>query len=236
MADGIFIAMAGASAQDRALDVVANNLANVSTVGFRAERPTFAEALTRSQGTTLVSVPGSVTDTTQGKLIETGNPLDLALTGEGYFSVLTPSGPRFTRAGQFQLDDAGNLVNANGHPVLNIKGRPITVPPGLGAVAIDSEGRVRVGDNEFGAIAIAYLDPASVRRAGNTLFAGTAVTPAPGTITEITPGALEEANFGVLRGMVDLVRISRMHEAQHRMIQAYREIDQRAAHDLGRGR
>lgn len=242
MADGIYLAMSGVSAQSEALDLAANNLANASTAGFKAERASFAEILARNgaRGGELafVGLAGSSVDRTQGQILDTGNPLDVAIDGEGYFAVSTPAGVRYTRAGDFRLDGSGTLVTPQGHPVRGVDGKPIQIPAWAADVAIGNDGTVQsVADLQvFGQLAVVQLDPASAVREGSRLFAGREVPAPAGRPPELISGALEQANYNAVRGMVDLVRISRVHEAQHRMIEAYRDVNQRAARDLGRAR
>ncbi|HLL23801.1 MAG TPA: flagellar hook-basal body complex protein, partial [Kofleriaceae bacterium] len=106
MSSGIYIATAGAVAQSNALDATANNIANASTTGFRADRVSFKEALgaARSVDTALVDTASTRLDNEAGAIESTGNPLDVALEGDGLFAVETPNGPRYTRAGNFHLD------------------------------------------------------------------------------------------------------------------------------------
>ena len=117
MSSGIYVATAGAIAQSNALDATANNIANAATTGFRADRVTFKEALTAARSADVASVNNGATtiDSQPGALSATENPLDLALEGDGMFAVSTPNGPRYTRAGNFRIDDENKLVTADGH-------------------------------------------------------------------------------------------------------------------------
>lgn len=231
MANGIYIALSGAVAQSNALDVTAGNVANAGTTGYRAERVSFGQALAgaRSKDAASVQVAGSASDPTPGAMVETGNPLDLAIVGDGLFAVETPRGVRYTRAGDFRVDEHQRLVNASGHPVRAADGGTIAVPLGAGDLTVDADGTLHADGGRVGQIAVARFHPADLRREGAGLFIARGSPIEGGEPAQVRSGALESGNFNVVRGMVDLVRISRTYEALHRMIDSYREIDERGA-------
>ena len=240
MGSGIYVAAAGAVAQSRALDVTANNVANASTVGFAAERISFGEALGRAQGrdTAFAEVRSTVADSAPGVLRATGNPLDLALSGDGYFAVDTARGVRYTRAGDFRLDEGGVIVSADGHPARARGGGVLTVPPGTASVSVASDGGVSADGNPIGELEIARLVPGALSREGASLYIagpGAAAGPAGGAPPEVISGTLEGSNFNVVRGVVDLVRVSRTYEALHRAIEGFRTIDELTARSLIKG-
>jgi flagellar basal-body rod protein FlgF len=241
MSDGIYIAMSGAAAQERALDVVANNLANTNTVGFKAERITFAETLAKNATKTgemsFVGLADSLTDHSAGQITATDNPLDLAIAGEGYFALETPTGIRYTRAGDFRMNEDGRLVSLDGHVVRGTDGDDIQIPPNTTNVSVNADGIVSNGFQDFGTVAVVQLDPKTVHREGNRLFTGVELPEQDNEGTyQLLSGSLEDSNFTAIRGMVDIVRVSRIHEAQHRMLETYRQINNRAARDLGGGK
>jgi flagellar basal-body rod protein FlgF len=236
MSSGIYIAASGAVAQANALDVTANNVANAGTAGFRAERVTFQTFLGKATGkdTAFVQLGGSRADESAGALRQTGNPLDLALEGDGYFAVDTPRGPRYTRAGEFRLDDEGRLVNASGMAARARGGGELIVPKDAGEITVGADGTVTAGGAEIGALEIARFAPGILQREGASLYAapeGALAT--AGELPKVISGAVEGANFNVVRGMVDLVKISRTYEALHRVIESYRQIDERTAREIG---
>jgi flagellar basal body rod protein FlgG len=241
MGNAIYSALSGAVAQSHALDVTANNVANAGTVAYRADRVRFAEVLGRARGrakdSAFVSAAATVADPTPGAMSPSQNPLDVALPDrDAYIGVSTARGVRFTRAGNLRLDGTGRLVTAAGDPVRDARGgRPILVPPGAaGSVVIASDGTVSAGEQVVGKIELARFAPAQLTREGATLFVA-AGKPAAGPPPTIVQGALEQSNFNVVRGVVDLVRVSRAYEATHRLIEAQREIDDRTARGLGSG-
>jgi len=231
MANGIYVALSGAVAQSQALDVVSNNVANASTTGYRAVRVTFGQALSKANDQFFATAQGTSTDTTQGTLVQTGNPLDVALQGDGYLAVNTPGGVRYTRAGELRVSQDGRLVNADGLEMRGAGGKPISLPPDAAEITIGADGTVTVGAQEIGKLELARFAPQGVAREGATLYRATQA-PIAGA-PEVVSGALESANINVVRGMVDLIRVSRSYEALHRAIETYKEIDQRTARDIG---
>jgi flagellar basal-body rod protein FlgF len=234
VSSGIYVATAGAVAQSTALDATANNIANASTAGFRGDRVTFREALAaaRSPDITLVGTGTARVDGQAGAITHTGNPLDLALEGDGYFAVETPAGVRYTRAGNFQLDASRRLVTADGLPVRGAGGAPITIPEEAPAVHVTADGQVYAGDSELGALELVRFAAGQLRREGGSLFAATGA-PQAGDPPQVRAGMLEASNVNVVRGVVDLVKVSRTYESLMRVIQGYHDVESRAARDLG---
>lgn len=234
MSTGIYIATAGAVAQANALDATANNIANASTAGFRGDRITFREALTaaRSQDMSVVGAGTSRLDNQHGALTQTGNPLDLALEGDGFFSVQTASGPRYTRAGNFQLDSSRTIVTADGLRVRGEGGAPIVVPEGTRAVHVAPDGTVSADETTVGKLELTRFARDRVKREGESLFAAVG-RPEAGEPPQVRAGMLESSNVSVVRGVVDLVKVSRTYESLMRVIQGYHDVESRAARDLG---
>lgn len=238
MSDGIYAALSGAVAQERALEVVANNVANVGTTGFRGDRVTFAESLSRVSATPgvpvsirYVEVDRVMVDTASGPVRPTGNPLDLAISGEGYFGVSTPDGERFTRDGRFLAGADGVVRNERGDALLLEDGRtPLTLPPGATSVTVAPDGTVSAGEATLGRVRVVEVDPASLRHQGSSLFAATGARPV--AAPSVLSGCLEGANVGPIAGMNELVTASRTFEAFQRVIQGFRDIDNRTAREL----
>lgn len=234
MSSGIYVATAGAVAQSNALDATANNIANAATTGFHGDRVTFREALAAARSPDVATVGAGTTrvDGQSGALLPTENPLDLALEGDGYFGVSTPAGPRYTRAGNFQLDAAHNLVSAEGFAVRGQGGAPINVPPDAKVIAVAADGTVSADGNEIGKLELVRFAPAQLQRQGGSLFAATG-RPQAGDPPKVRSGMLEASNVNVVRGVVDLVKVSRTYESLMRVIQGYHDVESRAARELG---
>jgi flagellar basal-body rod protein FlgF len=239
MGSGIYISTAGAVAQDTALDVTAGNIANASTAGYKAERVSFGQALanTRTPDAAWAGVAGSARDESAGALRRTDNPLDVAVMGDAYFSVNTPAGVRYTRAGDFRVDGEGRLVNGFGMTVRGVGGSEISIPDGSGQVGVDRDGQVVADGEEVGQLELTRFAPGALTREGENLFAaaGPPLPPAD-DVPEVVSGAIEQSNVNVVRGMVELVKISRTYESLMRIIQGYRDIENAAARGIGRPR
>jgi flagellar basal-body rod protein FlgF len=233
MSSGIYVATAGAVAQSNALDATANNIANASTAGFHGDRITFKETMTaaKSPDVALVNAGTQRIDSESGALMHTENPLDLALEGDGYFTVDTPQGARYTRAGNFQLDDQRRLVTSDGLQVHGEAGA-ITVPPNASVVTVAADGTVSADGNAIGKLHLATFAANQMKREGGTLFSASG-DPTPGEPPKVRSGMLEQSNVNVVRGVVDLVKVSRTYESLMRVIQGYHDVEQRAARDLG---
>ncbi|MEJ7600387.1 MAG: flagellar basal-body rod protein FlgF [Kofleriaceae bacterium] len=234
MSSGIYIATAGATAQSHALDATANNIANASTAGFRSDRVVFQEALTaaRSADMSSVAVGTSRIDSQAGALTTTDNPLDLALEGDGYFGVETPNGARYTRAGNFRIDDERRIVTTEGNTLRGEGGAPIVVPPETTALAVGTDGTVSADGNPIGKLELARFASNQMSREGGTLYAAAGATQ-PGDAPKVRSGMLEASNVNIVRGVVDLVKVSRTYESLMKVIQGYHDVESRAARDLG---
>jgi len=226
-------------AQQQALDVLANNLANVNTTAFKSDRLNFREALDRNVYAPGESRPrwlgrlgggalveGQNFQPEQGSVVQTGNPLDVAIEGDGYFSVKGPQGTRYTRTGSFQLDAGRRLTTRDGLPVLGQNGE-ITVPPGQNA-SIDASGKITAGGKTLDTLAVVT---GGVSKEGFNLYAGAA---RPATTTKLQTGALEGSNVNSVREMVAMIETVRTFEANQKVVQAHDETLQKAINDLAR--
>lgn len=174
-----------------------------------------------------VALDGLYLDLQPGRIQETGNPLDIALEDDSFLQVDTPAGVLLTRAGNLQIDGAGNLVTAAGEPVLGENG-PLRVPPGTSKVQIDADGRVWTDGNLQGRLArVRVARPELLEPAGAARYrAGAAAGPltlVPAGSGGVRSGALEFANVSPITGMVEMITVTRAYEAASRVVQAYDE-------------
>ena len=154
------VALSRLVAQQRATDVAATNMANAATPGYRAERVVFSDWLSKTPG----AGPGQTVAYTQdratyrdpqpGPLQHSGNPLDLAITGDGYFSVRTENGVRLTRAGHFMLNNTGNIVDPSGNTLLNAAGQPLQLAPTDSALTVSGNGALSSANGTIGRIGV----------------------------------------------------------------------------------
>lgn len=253
---GLFSAGAGMLANQLRLDVVANNLANAATIGFqrdttvnRAFPSLLLHRIGDSAGARLpaarppvvgrlgtgVFVEETVTRFEPGPLRETGNPLDLALVGEGFFLLETEGRFLATRAGHFARSADGWLVAPDGPRVMSAEGTPI--PVGEGEVTVDETGTVYAGGREVGRLALVGFDnPDGLEKVGGQRFAVTAASGPPFLAdgVRVQQGSLEGSTVNVVAALVEMIEATRAYEAAQRLIRVYDETLARAAGDLGR--
>ena len=205
------IAASGLRARMESLDLLANNLANTSTGGYKADREFYTlyiapEAADNAPAATMPLIERQWIDLSQGSVHPTGNPLDLALSGTGFFTVRGPGGPLYTRNGSFRLAPDGKLITPDGYPVLDSTGQALTLNS-AGPVEISKDGAVQQNGNTLGRIALAdFADPAGLaKQGGNYFVAGPAVKPAAAAKTSVEQGKLEDSNAGAADGAVRLM-------------------------------
>ena len=197
------IALSRLVAQQRANDVTATNLANAATSGFHAERVVFSDWLVRAQGAT---APGNATiaftqdratyrDTQTGPLQHTANPLDLAIGGDGYFSVQTPNGVRLTRAGHFSTSANGDIVDGQGNALLTTTGGRMRLTATDREVTIASDGTVTSNNGNIGRIGIVRPDNDQTLRAEGGQLSSTSMPTKPIPIPKLIQGAIEGSNI-----------------------------------------
>jgi flagellar basal-body rod protein FlgF len=244
MDSGYYAAMTGLMARTQALDTAAANLANAQTPGYRAEREYFRsvllgpDALNSQLGQTVNNyglVGGDRLNLGQGALQTTGNPLDLAVEGQGFFAVATAHGIRYTRDGSFHRSQAGMLVTSAGEPVLSTTGQPIPIPPG--EVSVGGNGVVSVAGGVVATVGV-FTFPASAQLAPEG--ANRYVAPGGGTATlstdaAIHQGAIESANQDVVQGTLDLIVMQRQAEMMQKALTVFHtEFNKFATEDLPR--
>ncbi len=219
------------------LRVVANNIANLSTTGFRAEGVVFAEVLVEGAvdgGALAMAQPRAhVTDPSPGGLVQTGGPLDLAIEGEGFFQVETPNGPRLTRAGAFALSPEGDVVTMLGHRVLDQGGAPLAVPPGTGPVVIARDGTISADGLPIGEVGVFAAEQDALLREDGVLFrADGPVGPADGA--GVLQGFLEESNVDPVTQMARLIEVQRAYELGQSFLDMEDQRMREAVRTIGR--
>jgi len=220
--------------QEKQYSIIANNLSNIDTIGYKRDVPIFWRIMVETSN----KYSHSVTETSatlfdQGDLKRTGNTLDLAIEGEGFFKVKTPAGIRYTRSGSFQLNREGILIQSNGFPVLGQGGE---ISLGSGSIVIGADGSIQVNGADRGKIAlVTFADVASLKKEGQTLFRleeEQEEKEAPNS--KILQGSLEMSNVDSMREMVQLIDSLQTFEACHRVVQANDEMDGKAVNELGK--
>lgn len=210
-----YIILSRLALQNRATQVLAHNLANADTPGFRALRPVFGEYVQRQDasgtppgGRQVAFVQDRATwrDMDLGAMQVTGNPLDAAITGEGFFAVETPRGERYTRAGRFGLGEGGRIVDMEGHPVLNTDGAPIAVAPNDTRIEIRGDGTIRSENGVLGRLRVVRFDnPQTLRAEGDRLFEAAGADPVAIDRPALRQGVLEGSN---VRPILEMTRLT----------------------------
>lgn len=199
----------------REMQIVANNVANGSTAGFRREGIIFSEFVRRAGDAPSMSMALGGTrriDLTEGGLTRTGGAFDFAIRGDGFFLVETPAGPRLTRAGVFTPDADGGLRTPDGHPLLDAGGSPVTVPPGIRTVQLGADGTLSGDGQPFARLGL-WLpsDPLALRHVGGTLFEGGDPVPATGGL--LVQGSLEDSNVDPVLEVARMIEVQRAYES-----------------------
>ncbi len=244
MQTGFFIAGVAGQAGQKKMDVVAHNLANATTPGFVGSHLAFRTALTEKLA--LYSnrriTPGAYAtegaafvDLSPGAPHYTGNPLDFAIVGDGWFMVqVAPGEIAYTRAGNFRLDANGNLLTADGKPVLDETGAAITLPPG--DIASDNNGNIYINKQRVAKLGIVKIQDASkVRRIGHARIATPRDNTAPaGPETAVHQGQITGSNVNSVMTMVEMMTITRNSQGLMKLIEQYNRVAGLLAEQVGR--
>lgn len=260
---GLYTAASGMITETTRTAVIANNLANVNTTGYKRDRAlnrefepmlirrindTESMKVTDFKGFSLdrrAPIVGTLglgsytqeiaTDHAQGAMMTTGNPYDLAISGEGYFMVETPDGVRYTRNGSFYRAANGNLVTSEGRNVLNAQGRPINIPETATGVVVHQQGDIYADGQLVGTLGfVQFNDRRAVLKQGDSLYyaqEGARPQPATGIVEQ---GVLERANSNVVNEMVDLINNYRVYEADSKSVTTQDTLLDHAVNEVGR--
>ncbi|MBI2252533.1 MAG: flagellar basal-body rod protein FlgF [Armatimonadetes bacterium] len=251
MLDGMKMAAQGMKAMMEKQDVVANNLANVNTAGFRKDTlliSSFTDLVNQQLGMGDIMQTGGVNDLNsglqtstvtyfgQGKLKETGNNFDLALddNGKGFFTLQTKEGIAFTRNGSFRLNNQGYLIAQDGSYVLGKKGKPIQFK-GTNFL-LTNDGKIKIDGKEIDQILITtFSQQDNLKKTGESNFLASSGAKVSADYT-LRQGYLEMANVNVLKEMVDMIAIMRSYEANQKLMQSQDEVLGKAVNETGRVR
>jgi flagellar basal-body rod protein FlgF len=206
------------------VDVIAHNVANLSTTGFKREELAFATHVERLDlpggSLALARVESSHTDFRPGALERTGNPFDFAIDGSGFFAVETAAGVRFTRDGRFSTNQVGELITTTGHRVLDDGRSPIVIPAQAADLALSGDGTLSTADGTpLATLGIWALPDGFLRREADGLFA-TEVEPEAALDPEVVQGFLEGSNVNPVRELTDLIEAQRAYERGRAMLEA----------------
>lgn len=236
MENSAYIALAHQNALWRRMDVVANNIANMNTPGYKGEELMFTEYLTRSLNTDSafkdrIVFPrdiGIARDMSEGAWQNTDNPLDVAIGGEGFFVVETAAGRMYTRNGHFKLNQDGQIVGANGNPVLSTTNQPFFVAPNESQINISEDGTVSTENAVLGRLqVVSFDDTQNLRKEAGSLFY-TDQDPQPVEAPKLHQGVLEGSNVNAVVEMTQMIEINRSYTNAQKMIENENERQRRA--------
>tara|TARA_B100000686_G_C16659251_1_gene899963 strand:+ start:322 stop:1113 length:792 start_codon:yes stop_codon:yes gene_type:complete len=261
MQEGIYIAASAGLKQAKKLEVIAQNLANVNSTGFKRDRLVFKELMPpfkkesglenseepllepgrTNQNVSYVGVTEQYTDHKLGIFKQTNSEFDMALDGPGYFSISTAEGVRYTRNGNFRLDTENRLVNQKGQPVLNNQGEQIVIASQGSDISIDGGGNIYVGNGQananIGKIKIVDFETkGTLKKIGNGLFFQNDPEAKEKEInnTKLRQGFLEGSNVTAVDEMTNMISTLRLFETYQKMIQSIDSMDDQSVNNIGR--
>jgi len=229
----IFVALSGLSAGVERLNTTSNNLANINTTGFKKNRPTFKVVAPSEQVTRAYAVSGPlINDMSGGVMTKSGNPLDVALEGKGFFVVKTPRGERYTREGNFKIDTKGRLATQEGFPVLGEGG---VIKLGNSDIEIDASGSISEAGTVVGRLKVVDFNKSTSLSYEGGLYGSGGKPPVAATSsTEILQGFTEASNVSALKEMVNMMDNLRAYQTQVKLIQSIDAMSRKAIEKVGR--
>lgn len=249
----MYTALFGALSNEMRLNSISNNLANVNTTGYKRDLLGFKDTMERFahdqimepmpniRATPMFPEPMhlarprlsvSLTDFQQGGMRVTGSPFDMAISGDGFFKVQTPTGDFYTRNGNLRMTPEGTLITQQGFPLLSEGGDAITIPPGYKNITIAEDGRIFADEELAGQVALVEIDePRNLEKLGQNLFRvreGAEVQEIPPDNSFIAQGFIEAANVDAVYEMVNMIEAQRQFEAYTKIMQTAESIDKTA--------
>lgn len=244
MDQGIYTAASGAIAMEDRLNVISNNIANVNTTGFKKDRMSFEQFMKQLDTSFLfngqyktvpidvISVSKSI-DLTAGAPVKTGNVLDIAVMGEGFFVVSTDKGTRYTRAGSFQLSTDNTMITPEGYRVQGTGG-DITIDPEKPDIVIGPTGIITQDSDELSTLQIVKIPPEALLRQGNNLFSiKEGFAPEPVENVSLVQGSLEKANVEPISEMVEMIATARAYDSFQKIIRSVNDAYSYSMRNVG---
>jgi flagellar basal-body rod protein FlgF len=232
MDNSIYVALSRQTALFRDLDITANNIANVNTTGFQAEKLVFDDFLVDGGNHEKIAFtrdPMSYRDTRNGRVTQTGNTFDLAINGPGYFQIQTPLGTRYTKAGNFQINPAGELVTVDGYQVLGGDGAAVSIPAGTVSIDINGAGQIGSNGNQLGAVGVfEFANEQKLDRVGDTMFK-TDEPPLEAVKSRVMQGYVEDSNVNGVTEMVRLLQLQRSVGSTAKFIEVMYDLQRKTS-------
>ena len=236
MADGIYTALSGAVADERRVELLSHNLANMSTDGFRGFRMALESVRGASDEMSFAMPAVTEVDTRPGPITATGNPLDLSMAEGVHFAVRDGDRDGFVRGGTLVVMPDGTVGTEEGYRVLG-KQEVINVPKDVKSLSVSTDGAVIADEVEIDRLRLVeFEDPTQLQEGqGRVLFDSGQAAPRQTTATQpVLPGYREEANVNAIQGMTELIAAHRSYDAMSKMIESFSAMEKRTARDMGR--
>jgi flagellar basal-body rod protein FlgF len=244
MDTALYVGLSHQMALRRQMDLIANNLANMSTTGYRRENVVFRNVLENTENTgtpgaskvNFVLDFGVQRDQTPGAFVATANPLDIALDGPGYFSVQMANGETaYTRNGRFQLSTDRHLTLFNGAKVLDTRGQPIQIPDGEYNIKIAADGTVQTNTGDKAQVGVVrFANELDLKRVGDNMYAGPGAQAVPDLEIQVQPGMLEGSNIQPIHEMTEMIDVLRTYQSTTRMLDRYDDMRRKGLERLGK--
>ncbi|MDZ4868141.1 MAG: flagellar basal-body rod protein FlgF [Alphaproteobacteria bacterium] len=238
MENALLVGLSAQIALRRNMDIIANNLANVSTTGFKRETPMFEELLAGIEADTgsmrevsFVRDWGVLRDMTSGPLLQTGSAFDVAVEGDGMLVVRTERGERYTRDGHMKINAQGQIVTADGSPVVG-DGGPITVPPNTTDIKIAQDGTISAGADVIGRFRLVAFPPGALHKEGKNLYSAD-VPPDQPKNARVLQGMIERSNVEPVVEMTQMIEVMRAYQHSTETLNATDELMRKALQKLG---
>lgn len=239
MENAILVAMSHQLANRRTMDVVANNLANMNTTGFKAENVIFEQIIQEVDADTqaareiaFVQDKSVFRNFTDGGLVQTGGVIDVALSGEGFFVVDTPQGQRYTRNGNLQMDAEGRLVTSEKHPILDVTGNPIVIGNDETDIKIAQDGSIETSIGPRASLNIVtFENMAGMMKIGSSMYE-TDQDPLPAENVTVHQGMIETSNVQPILEITRMIEVSRAYQSAAKVISDAEDLQSRAVEEL----
>jgi flagellar basal-body rod protein FlgF len=243
MDNSLYVGLSKQMVLQRQMDIVANNIANSDTAGFKVEELAVTEdpqapafTLGGPKPVKFVMPNGVIRNFGQGALRKTDSPLDVAIDGAGFYRVQTPAGERYTRDGRMRTDDAGRLVTESGSPVLDDGGGEITIQPELGPVSISPDGTISQGAQRIAKLGVVnFANLSTLEKTGDNLMQNTSnQNPTPVADARLRQGMLEGSNVNPILEITKMIEVSRAYEQMAQMLDSQNTLSSQAVQQLGK--
>jgi flagellar basal-body rod protein FlgF len=236
MDNSIYVALSKQTVASRHMEVIANNIANSATSGYKAESMFFHQYLIDGANgkTNYVEDLSTFRDMSQGNLTRTGNPMDIAIQGDGMFAVSTPQGERYTRAGNFTINDQGELSTMDGYQVLDDAGQPIAFEDSDDKITFFANGKIEVDGEERGSVGVYnFNNPKTLKKESSNLFSSEEV-PVLNEEPKVVQGMLEDSNVKPIVEMTNLIDVQRDFERTAKFIQTLYDLQENSIQKLAK--